>query len=131
MVTMPRNAGVKFGGNFLTDHNRAAIDTSVERIEKSSRMANGTLRKYVVADKRTWSVSWTDIPGPTAKTVDGNYGADAIENFYNTNKGAFTMIITAVTGTNTYTVMFTDFSKTLTKRGIYDLYDVSLTVTEV
>lgn len=131
MVAMPRNAGLKLGTNFITDHNRGSINTSVDRIEKSDRMANGTLRKYVIADKRTWSVSWNDVPGPTAKTVDGNWGADAIETFYNSNRGAFTFVVTTVTGINTYTAMFTDFSKVLTKRGAFDFYDLSFTVTEV
>lgn len=130
MVAMPRNAGIKFGTNFVTDHNRGSIDTSVERIEKSDRMVNGTLRKYVIGDKRSWSLSWSDVPGPTNKTVDGNWGADAIETFYNNNRGAFSFVVTTVTGTTTFTVMFTDFSKTLTKRGAYDMYDVSVSVTE-
>src|ERR1044072_191573 len=111
MVTMPRAAGVKFATSFVTDHNRAPIDVSVERIEKSDRMANGTLRKYVIGDKKTWSFSWSDVPGPTNKTVDGGLGADGIESFYNSTRGAFSMTITTVTGTTAYTVMFTDFSK--------------------
>jgi hypothetical protein len=42
----------------LTDHNRGEIDISPELIESSSRMANGSMRKYVVAQKNTISASW-------------------------------------------------------------------------
>ena len=42
----------------LTDHNRGPIQVSPELIESQSRMANGKMRKYVVAQKNKISVSW-------------------------------------------------------------------------
>lgn len=46
----------------LTDHNRGEIDITPLLIEKEARMANGTLRKFVVAKKDVISVSWDFLP---------------------------------------------------------------------
>ena len=46
----------------LTDHNRSDIDITPLLIEKEARMANGTLRKFVVAKKDIISVSWDFLP---------------------------------------------------------------------
>ena len=85
----------------LTDHNRQPIAMSYETVEKAQRMANGTMRKFVVAKKRKVSVSWNEIPSgtlspynPTSSslsmsgltfTVDGNKGGAWMKSFYETN----------------------------------------------
>ena len=71
----------------LTDHNRDTIKIDVELIENQTRMANGTLRKYIVAKKYKISTAWTFLPTKTSETVDGNYGAAWMESFYNSNAG--------------------------------------------
>jgi len=83
----------------LTDHNRSGMDLSYEVIEKASRMADGTLRKYVVAKKRKVSVSWNELPSGTSTpfnpntsgnsgltfTADGNKGGAWMKTFYEAN----------------------------------------------
>ena len=85
----------------ITDHNREPFSISTEIIESQSRMANGTMRKYVVAQKNKISVSWKYVPSlhfkrdPTTKvlltgddnqlTVDGHRSAAWLESFYQTN----------------------------------------------
>lgn len=82
----------------LTDHNRREIDISPLLIEKESRMANGTLRKFVVAKKDVISVSWDFLPSKPASTgnvtndakftiVDANYAGSWMQSFYNANVG--------------------------------------------
>lgn len=85
----------------LTDHNRQEIEISPLLIEKESRMANGTLRKFVVSKKDVISVSWEFLPTKPAITntnplttkdpifpiVDGNYSGSWITSFYNANVG--------------------------------------------
>lgn len=79
----------------LTDDNRSHIDSNPIRIEQSQRMANGTMRKFVVASKNIISVSWNYVPsatstlytgggvsGPFSPTSDGNYGAAFLKAFY-------------------------------------------------
>ena len=45
----------------LTDHNRDPIDVSPNIIEHANRMANGRMRKYVIATKKTIATSWTNL----------------------------------------------------------------------
>jgi len=67
----------------LTDHNRSDISITPLLIEKESRMANGTLRKFVVNKKDILSVSWDFLPTShiqgvselSITTVDGKSGA--------------------------------------------------------
>ena len=80
----------------LTDHNRQPLVYSPQRIEQSQRMANGTMRKMVIANKAVYDISWTDVPSATQviaaqsgkvlpsyqPTVDGNYGAGFMKAFY-------------------------------------------------
>jgi hypothetical protein len=46
----------------VSDHNRQPLEMSTQRIEQRQRMANGTMRSYHIADKRTMSTSWEMIP---------------------------------------------------------------------
>lgn len=123
---------MRWNGNAVTDHNRAELGIDVERIEKKQRMANGTLRKYIIADKRNFSTSWTMLPKLTAQTVDGFWGADAIEQFYNTTTGSFSLELSdGDTETYTYNVMFSDFSKNIVKRGSVDYWEINVTMEQV
>lgn len=89
----------------LTDHNRQEIDIATTLIEKEARMANGTLRKFVVAKKNIISVQWNFLPSKPSTTslsptpavnvendrkfdiVDDNYAGSWMESFYNANCG--------------------------------------------
>ena len=118
--------------NKITDHNRGEVGIDVERIEKKQRLANGTLRKFFIADKRTFQTQWTMVPKLTTQTVDGFYGADDMESFYNSTPGAFTLTLTDGDGeTNSYSVMFSNFSRTIVKRGNTDFWNVNVTMEEV
>lgn len=71
----------------LTDHNREEISIVPELIQSESRMANGTLKKYVIAQKNKISTNWTYVPTKTSECVDGNYGPAWLESFYKANVG--------------------------------------------
>ena len=78
----------------LTDHNRDSINIRPELIESQSRMANGKMRKYVVAQKNKISTSWKYVPSVTNLIIDNqgqnadiNYAAGWIESFYKANAG--------------------------------------------
>jgi len=135
--------------NKISDHNRDQIDVTNERIEKKNRMVDGTLRKYTVAKKRSIATSWNSLPAkialtynsvPGLGTVDGGWAGEDIENKYMTYDGAFLCKLRkgideakAITdGTiEVITVMFADFNKNISKRGIIDQWDVSITLEEV
>lgn len=131
-IKFEKNAIMEWNGNKITDHNRSELDVSVERIETTKRMANGIMRKYVVADKRSFSVSWDELPFSKDFTVDGFWGGREIEDFYNNNVGPFTLKITNGDGkTESFTVMMTDFSKRISKRGAFDMWNVGVELEEV
>ncbi|AVD99237.1 minor tail protein [Streptomyces phage BillNye] len=131
-MSFPRPRLMRWNGNAITDHNRGQLNVDVERIEKKQRMANGTMRKYIVADKRTFGVQWTMLPKLTSQTVDGFWGGEAIENFYNTVPGPFSLEITDGDGeVYTYTVMFSDYSKNVMKRGVVDFWEIQISLEEV
>lgn len=132
-ITFVRDALLKFNGTRVSDHNRSELSVDVERIGNSHRMANGTMRKYWVADKRTFSCSWDMLPTLSTQTVDGFMGAAAIENFYNTTTGPFTLTLTDRAGvTTTYTVVFTEFSKEIQKRWAQrEFWSVNISLEEV
>lgn len=69
----------------FTDHNRSTLNFSYEQIENSVRTANGTMRKFVIAQKRSFDVSWEMLPTNSAYVVDGLPGAGAINDFYLNN----------------------------------------------
>jgi hypothetical protein len=125
----------------LTEHNRSEIGVTPERIEQTQRMANGTLRKFFVADKKQFSVSWRMLPGTRGYTVDGQWGALDLIEFYNSSEGQSTFDIRlnfAKSGTSQessgyeqYTVSCTSFSATLVKRGLVPFYDISMSMEQV
>ncbi len=69
----------------LSDHSRSPLQTSFETIESAQRMADGTMRKYVIANKKRISCSWTMIPTITTMVVDGKASALAMKRFYEIN----------------------------------------------
>jgi len=72
------------------------------------------------------------LPKLTSQTVDGYWGADAIETFYNTITGSFSLEISdGDTEVNTYNVMFSDFSRNVVKRGSVDYWEISVSMEEV
>jgi hypothetical protein len=121
-----------WAGNNITDHNRSPLSIDVERIEQSQRMVNGTMRKFVIADKHTFSCSWEMVPSSNSKTVDGFWGANSMKAFYLATPGAFELKIFAGDSSfQTYQVVFNAFSAEVTKRGTFDFYSVNVTLEEV
>jgi hypothetical protein len=113
----------------ITEHNRQPMEISTNRIENTKRMSNGSLRKYFIADKKAFSVSWDMLPSFSTLTVDGAYGAVDIKDYYGSSKGQSTFKIKLVYGKklngqniedryDTYTVNFTQCNLTLVKRNV-------------
>jgi hypothetical protein len=129
----------------LTDHNRDPIDISTEIIETQARMANGRMKKYVVAQKNTISVSWNYVPSKTSETADLNHGAAWIESFYRSNVGSPVWLkvvaselnssgnfVTAQTGFEVYNVFMSNFSKSIINRTkVSDYVSMSIDFTEI
>lgn len=131
-MTFPLACIMEWNTNKVSDHNREPLSVSIERIEFPKRMANGTLRKYVVADKRTFSTSWKDLPHSAAFTVDGFWGGREMKNFYQAQKGIFDLKLNYTDGTSeTVSVVFTRFGFSISKRGTYEFWNVDVEMEEV
>jgi hypothetical protein len=129
----------------LTDHNRNPISLSQELIETQARMANGKMKKYVVAQKNIISVSWSYVPSKTSETVDLNHSAAWLESFYRSNVGSPIHLkvvaseldssgnfVTAKTGSEVYTVFMNNFSKSIINRTkVSDYVSMSIDFTEI
>lgn len=79
----------------LTDHNRNPIQIKYDLVQNEQRMADGTLRKYIVARKFKITADWNNLPTLDSNLVDyklalgdvkGNAKAAAwIKAFYEAN----------------------------------------------
>lgn len=81
----------------LSDHSRSPLDLSYDRFEKSVQLANGLTRKYVIATKKSLSLSWDNLPSNASATVDSGAGAYELQKFYDNN---FNNSITVTTFTD-------------------------------
>jgi hypothetical protein len=116
----------------LSEHARTPLAVSIERIENTTRMANGSLRKWWIADKRTFSTSWEGLPHTSTFTVDGKWGGAEMETFFNANWGDCWAQIREPSGSTTvYAVVIKSFGKTVTKRGRYEFWDIDLALEEI
>lgn len=136
----------------ITDHGRAPLNISYERIENKQRMANGYMRRYTVAKKRVWNLSWENLPSVDTPFLAGGQPGEWMQNFHDTNNGAFFMRLRrgsdieltnpldgldsddplVIAGTpRGIRVMITDFSKEVVKRGIaFDLWHIEMNLEE-
>ena len=127
--------------NKVTEHNRSDLGISIERIEQVTRTSNGTLRKNYIADKRSFSASWTMLPSYRTLTVDGAWGAEDLRSFYLSDEGKASFRIRinlAKTGTDQtssgyeeYTVIFGGCNFSVVKRGLQPHWNVSIELEEV
>ena len=135
----------------IKEHNRQPARIDINRIEKTQRMANGTLRKYFIADKKAVSLSWNMLPSRSNLTVDGKWGAVDIQEFYSlATKGRATFKVKIVYGkqivggnqvdrSEEFLAVFTQCNFTVVKRNVkgkttdpaQEFWDVSLTLEEV
>lgn len=127
----------------LSEHNRSAVSIDINRIEKTQRMANGSLRKLWIADKSEISASWNTLPTNNTMTIDAGMGAADIKEFYlNKGKGTFKVKI-SYNGVSArdeiLTMSFTSCNFTVIKRNVknsvsdapQEFWDVSIGLEEV
>ncbi len=130
--------------NKISDHGRDPLDINTERIENKHRLANGTLRRYVVAKKRTIQISWSNLPNndDSGDFLANGEDGDWMQGFHDDNDGAFYVRLRKGSDVDiavededeieTLTMMITEFSKAITKRGpSCDLWDLDITLDEV
>lgn len=131
----------------VSEHNRQPVTIGFNRIEKLQRMSNGSLRKYFIADKKTFNLSWAMLPSYSSMTVDGGYGALDLKSFYESANGKATFKIKIkyhndahIEGSGEMEVYFTAASFDMLKRNVkstglesvsQQFWNVSITLEEV
>jgi hypothetical protein len=114
----------------LSEHNRQPMSINQNRFQKVTRMSNGTLRKFFIADKREFSTSWEMLPSFSNMTVDAGYGAVDLKSYFEGTKGQGVFKLKIVYGKNQttpfadreeiFTVSFTSCSFEVIKRNVKD-----------
>lgn len=132
-VILPIDCILTFASQRITDHKRSPVSVDFKPIEFKKRMANGTLRKLLVAEKRSFKVSWEKVPRLDTQTVDGFMGATNLISFYKNHPQEFTLKITyGNSTTENIQVMFGSFNYSIANRSKYtDFYDIDLTMDEI
>lgn len=125
----------------VSEHNRSEFSMGTNRLKQSLRMANGTLREFIIADKKIFSVSWSMLPSYRNETVDGAWGAEDLKTFYESAAGqsafrikintSFTPASVEASSNNIYTVVFSNFDCTLSKRGLQPYWSVNFSLEQV
>lgn len=130
----------------VSEHNRSEFNERTLRIEQNQRMANGLLRRYYIADKKQWDLSWTMLPSYRNETVDGGWAAEDIKMFYESEDGQKPFQIKINTShnpsnvedssfwesaANTYDVVFTSCDFTVVKRGLQPYWNVKLSMEQL
>jgi hypothetical protein len=137
---------------FLTDDNRSDLQLSIQRIEYKKRMINGRMRSYHIADKKSFSTTWADIPS-SASYVSENVksfnpawasGKEILSWHENHPDSFYLMLVYDTpnpegTGTipvkykvETYNVFFESVTYNIKTRGPeYDHWDISVSMVEV
>ncbi|NDB83151.1 MAG: hypothetical protein EB127_10550 [Alphaproteobacteria bacterium] len=145
-------AGASAGYIYLTDDNRSDMQVSLDRLENKKRMINGTMRSYFIADKRSYSISWQDLPSSASfvsenrRTFSAAWAAgQEMLNWYNTHPDSFWMLLVYDTPNRQGSgnipvrfeiekrnVFFESFSYNVKNRGIlFDHWDISMSLVEV
>lgn len=127
------DAILAFDGNQITDHNRRPVSVSYSKFQNEKRMVDAMLRRFVVAEKRTWKVSWEDLPTDSEYVFEGFWAGEDIRSFYEETPGEFYLTLTYGPGeTEEVLVMFDSFNYSVSKRTVdFDFWDVDLSIVEV
>lgn len=139
-LVLPVGSALSLDGNQLSEHNRGPITISFNTIEKSQRMASGTMRRFFIDTYRTLSVSWQMLPSTSALTVDGKYGATQIRDLYLNTSGQMTVTVNYNgSTTHSFLAFATDASFDIVRRNVkntvssapQEFWNVSLTLEEI
>lgn len=118
----------------LTEHNRGELTIDVERIERAQRTAGGRMRKWHIADKRTFNLSWEMVPHSSVHTLDGFWGGQDMQTWFNSNPGEFYLYVRTPSGTEEQVLVTFNggLNSTVQKRGAaYEMWNLSMVLEEV
>ena len=132
MVTFAGPALVRFDDTDITDQGRTFSEGRDERAV-SNNTANGTIKKYIIAEKRTWSLSWSYIPQLSTDTYDEKGARDTIKALAMIGDPITLRVRNSYGEEYVYTVWIEDYDEKVVRRDFVTnifLYDVNLSLKE-
>lgn len=123
---------LSLNGQKLTDAGRD-LSQPIEIRAVTNELASGTLRRYLKAQKRSFSINWQWLPGLAGHTHDGGLARDGIYAAISTGTS---LLLTSegVSSTETYVVLVDSYEEQLLRRDYVlgdTFWNVSLGLKEV
>lgn len=116
----------------FTDQNRTISESREER-SVAVQLANGNTMKYVMGEKKRWSINWTWLPDNEQLTYDGKGARDHIRALSYTGN-TYTLVMRSSYGSiETYTIFIESYSENIVRRDTVNgqyFYDVSVELAE-
>lgn len=120
-------------GNEITNHGREASfseDLNVNDIETSG----GRVKRFFKSTKRNIDLTFTYLPGPSLKTIDGRQGRDFISNLAYNNPLVLVSLQDEPSGSyDEFYAYISSYSEKIVRRDLKSqciYYDISLTLEE-
>ena len=124
---------IALNGTELTDQGRTFTESNEEKVT-DVELANGGLRRYYKARKKTFSFTWDWCPNSSADTFDGKGGRDAIRAAAFSGTSMILVVRSDPNTTLSYRVVLSSYSEDLLKRDSSPkryFYNIKLDLIEV
>lgn len=119
--------GVEF-----TDHGRTLSEAREERAA-SVQLASGKIKKYVMGEKKRWTISWQWLPNSSALTYDSKGARDQLRALAFTGN-TYSLLIRNTQGqSDYYTVFVESYDEELVRRDLLNnefYYNVNIELME-
>lgn len=119
--------GVEF-----TDQGRT-VSENLEQRSVNVQLASGRIKKYVMGNKKRWSVSWEWLPQDQSLTADGKGARNELKSLAFTGNTYTLLMRDSVGQTNVYVVFIEAYNESLIRRDMINnqfFYNVSLELME-
>jgi hypothetical protein len=116
----------------FTDQGRTLSESREERAV-SVQLASGKIKKYVMGEKKRWSLEWSWLPNSSSMTHDGKAARDQLRAIAYTGNTVTMLVRNTYGQTDTYTVWVESYSEDVIRRDTVNgefFYNVSIELME-
>lgn len=106
---------ISLGGVELTDQGRTYSSARDER-SQTVQLASGLTKKYFMAVKYSFNLSWDMLPSTSAQTFDGKAARDSIKTLVDTQSTLTLIVRTPIGSASTFTVWVDSYSEDIVRR---------------
>jgi len=123
---------LSLNGTEFTDQGRTLSESRDERAV-TVQLASGKIKKYVMGEKKRWSLSWKWLPHSSALTHDNKGARDQLRAIAFAGNTVTMLVRNTYGQTDTYTVWIENYSEDVVRRDTVTgqfFYDVTLELLE-